>query len=253
MSFNVGADAYDRFMGRYSVPLAPKLADLAGVEAGQNVLDVGCGPGALTTELVGRLGAESVSAVDPSESFVAAARERHPGVTVERAGAEDLPFGAQEFDAALAQLVVHFMADPVAGLREMARVTRKDGIVAASVWDHSPGGRGVLSLFWDAVLELDPGAKDESQLPGSAEGDLTRLFQEAGLQEIEEAVLTIGVEHPSFDDWWEPYTLGVGPAGQYTAGLDPERLAELRDRCREKLPQAPFVMEAGAWAAKGRA
>ena len=92
MTFTVAAEAYDRFMGRYSVPLAPQLADLAGVAAGQRVLDVGCGPGALTTELVARLGPASVSAVDPSEPFVAAARERHPGVSVQRAAAEELPF-----------------------------------------------------------------------------------------------------------------------------------------------------------------
>src|SRR5688500_12580682 len=120
-------------MGRYSVPLAPQLADLAKVSAGQRVLDVGCGPGALTAELVTRLGPDAVSAVDPSEPFVAAARERHPGVNVQRAAVEELPFEDRAFDAALAQLVVHFMANPVAGLREMARVTRPDGVVAACV------------------------------------------------------------------------------------------------------------------------
>ena len=143
-------------MGRYSVPLAPQLADYAGVAAGQRVLDVGSGPGALTTELVARLGADAVSAVDPSEPFVAAAKERHPGVDVRRSAAEQLPFDDREFDAALAQLVVHFMADPVAGLREMARVTRERGVVAACVWDHG-GGQGPLSTFWEAARELDPG------------------------------------------------------------------------------------------------
>src|SRR4051812_9629572 len=128
MSFAVAPDAYDRFMGRYSVPLAPKLADFASVAAGQRALDVGCGPGALTAELVSRLGAAAVSAVDPSEPFVAAARERHSGVSVQRAAAEELPFEDEAFDAALAQLVVHFMTDPVAGLRELARVTRVDGV-----------------------------------------------------------------------------------------------------------------------------
>jgi len=143
VSFAVGADAYDRFMGRYSVPLASQLADFAGVAAGQRVLDVGCGPGALTTELVGRLGPAAVAAVDPSEPFVAAARERHAGVTVRRATAEELPFADHEFDAALAQLVVHFMADPVAGLSEMARVTRERGVAGACAWEHA-GGQGPL-------------------------------------------------------------------------------------------------------------
>ena len=250
MTFAVGADAYDRFMGRYSVPLASEFADFAGVSAGQRVLDVGCGPGALTAELVERLGAGAVSAVDPSESFVAAARERHAGVSVQRAAAEQLPFEDEEFDAALAQLVVHFMADPVAGLREMARVTRKDGVVAACVWDHA-GGRGPLSIFWEAARELDPEAADESQLPGSREGHLTELFEVAGLRGVEESALTVRVEHPTFEDWWEPFTLGVGPAGAFVVSLDAERRAELRDLCREKLPTAPFVPPGRAWVARG--
>jgi SAM-dependent methyltransferase len=250
MSFAVGAEAYDRFMGRYSVPLAPQLADFAAVAAGQRVLDVGCGPGALTAELVGRLGPGVVSAVDPSESFVAAARERHPGVNVERAAAEQLPFGDHEFDAALAQLVVHFMADPVLGLREMARVTRGHGVVAACVWDHA-GGQGPLSLFWEAAHELDPDLEDESQLAGSREGHLAQLFQAAALHEIEESALSVTVEHPSFEDWWEPYTLGVGPAGGYAAGLDPKRQAQLGELCRARLPEAPFALTARAWAARG--
>src|SRR5438874_3050361 len=197
-------------MGRYSVPLAPQLADFASVAAGQRVLDVGCGPGALTGELVRRLGPAAVSAVDPSEPFVAAVEERYPGVSVRRAAAEQLPFGDQAFDAALAQLVVHFMADPVGGLREMARVTRKHGVVAACVWDHG-GGHGPLSPFWEAARALDPGVEDESQRAGTREGDLARLFQAAGLHEIEESVLAVSVEHPTFEEWWEPFTLGVGP------------------------------------------
>src|SRR6266511_2696536 len=165
MSFTVSADAYDRFMGRYSLLLSPQLADLAGVRDGQRVLDVGCGPGALTAELVRRLGPAAVAAVDPSQPFVVAARARYPGVTVLQASAEQLPFPDRTFDAALAQLVVHFMADPVLGLTEMARVTRPDGVVAACVWDHA-GGQGPLSLFWQAARELDPEVDDESMLAG---------------------------------------------------------------------------------------
>ena len=240
-------------MGRYSVLLGPQLADLAAVVAGQRVLDVGCGPGALVTELVTRLGPAAVTAVDPSEPFVAAARERHPGVTVERASAEDLPFPDDAFDAALAQLVVHFMADPVAGLREMARVTREHGVVAACVWDHARGGKGPLRLFWEAARELDPAVDDESTLAGSRAGDLTELFEAAGLRDIEETHLTVSVEHPTFEDWWQPYTLGVGPAGSHAAGLDSERQAQLRELCRERLPAAPFVLTARAWAARGLA
>jgi SAM-dependent methyltransferase len=252
VSFAVGADAYDRFMGRYSMPLASLLADFAGVAGGQRVLDVGCGPGALTTELVARLGPASVAAVDPSEPFVAAARERHPGVEVQCAAAEELPFATDEFDAALAQLVVQFMADPVAGLREMARVTRKDGVVAACVWDHA-GGQGPLSLFWEAARELDPDVEDESERAGTREGHLAELFEGAGLREIAESVLSVHVEHPSFEDWWEPFTLAVGPAGAFVAGLDADGRARLRERCRELLPAAPFVPSARAWAARGLA
>jgi SAM-dependent methyltransferase len=252
MFFAVAADAYDRFMGRYSSPLAPVFADFAHVSAGQTVLDVGCGPGALTEELVRRVGASAVTAVDPSEPFVAAVEERHPDVTVRLARAEQLPFEDSSFDAALAQLVVHFMRDPVAGLREMGRVARDDGVVAASVWDHG-SGRGPLSVYWEAVRELDPGARDESDLAGARAGSLTALFEQAGLREVEETVLSVSVEHSTFEEWWEPYTLGVGPAGAYVAGLDPEGQAALRERCRARLPEPPFVIEARAWVARGRA
>jgi len=252
VSFTVPAEAYDRFMGRYSIPLAPRFAALADVVVGQRVLDVGCGPGALTTELVRLLGPAAVTAVDPSEPFVAVARERHPGVSVERASAEHLPLPDDAFDAALAQLVVHFMADPVTGLREMARVTRAHGVVAACVWDHA-GGQGPLSLFWDAARELDPDVEDESELAGAQEGHLTELFDTAGLREIQETHLAVSAEHPTFEDWWEPFELGVGPAGDYAAHLDTERKAQLRERCRERLPAAPFVVTARAWAARGLA
>jgi SAM-dependent methyltransferase len=250
MSFSAGADAYDRFMGRYSGPLAPRLADFAGIAAGRKVLDVGCGPGALTAELVARLGADAVTAVDPTEPFVAAARGRHPGVDVRRAAAEDLPFADGEFDAALAQLVVHFMADPVAGLREMARVTRPGGVVAACVWDHA-GGQGPLSAYWEAVRALDPGAEDERGLAGAREGEMARLLRAAGLRDVEEDALSVAVEHPTFEEWWEPFTLGIGPAGRYVTGLDEPRRDRLRERCREMLPAAPFVLSARAWTARG--
>jgi SAM-dependent methyltransferase len=251
VTFDVAADAYDRFMGRYSVPLAPRFLDFARLEDHRPVLDVGCGPGALTAELVGRLGAGGVSAVDPSEPFVAAARQRHPGVDVRRAAAEELPFEDGAFGAALAQLVVHFMADPVAGLRELARVTRAGGVVAACVWDHG-GGQGPLSVFWEAARELDPEVADESRLAGARQGHLTELFEAAGLRELEETGVTVEVLHPTFEDWWEPFTLGVGPAGAHAAGLDPAGRDRLRERCREKLPAPPFVVAARAWAARGR-
>jgi SAM-dependent methyltransferase len=250
VSFAVRADYYDRFMGRYSVQLGPQLADFAGVAPGQRVLDVGCGPGALTGELVERLGAGAVAAVDPSEPFVAAARERHPGVDVRQASAEQLPFADGAFDAALAQLVVHFMSDPVAGLREMARVTRRGGVVAACVWDHA-GGRGPLTPLWEAAHQLDPDVEDESRLAGAREGHLVELFAAGGLRDVENDVVVASVEYASFEDWWQPFELGVGPAGAYVARLDGDRRTALRDRCRELLGEAPFTVHARAWAARG--
>ncbi len=250
MNFTVDPAAYDRFMGRYSLLLAPQLADLAAVSAGQRVLDVGCGPGALTGELVERLGAEAVSAVDPSEPFVAAVEARHPGVDVRRAAAEQLPFGDAKFDATLAQQVVHLMKNHKGGVDEMVRVTRKRGVLAASVWDYA-GGRGPISALWDAARELDPEVVDESHLAGVREGHLAELFEAAGLQEVEEVAHSISVKHSSFEEWWEPFTLGVGPAGSYVAGLDPARRAQLRERCHDQLPTAPFLLTAYAWAARG--
>jgi SAM-dependent methyltransferase len=252
VSFAVRPDAYDRFMGRYSIPLAPVFADFAGVTAPQRALDVGCGPGALTTELVARLGADAVTAVDPSESFVTAARQRHPLVVVQRAGAEQLPFEPHAFDVSVAQLVVHFMADPVRGLAEMRRVTRPGGVVAACVWDHASGG-GPLSAFWEAVQRLDPDAPGEGDLAGTREGHLAQLLLSAGVHDVEPALLSVRVEHQTFDEWWEPYTLGVGPAGAYTATLDDAGRERLREECRRALPDAPFTVTAGAWAARGLA
>jgi SAM-dependent methyltransferase len=252
VTFAVAADSYDKFMGRYSTLLAPQFADLAGVGVGQRVIDVGCGPGALTTELVERVGASNVAAVDPSESFVAAARERHPGVDVQEAPAETLPFPDGMFDAALAQLVVHFMADPVQGLTEMGRVTRAGGMVAACVWDHA-GEQTPLAPFWRAVHELDPDEEGERNLAGGREGHLEELFHEAELREIEETALPIRIEHATFEEWWEPFTLGVGPAGAYLVGLEPEQQDQLRERIREQLPEAPFTLPARAWAARGLA
>ena len=248
--FAVAAESYDRFMGKFSEPLAPALCDFTGVDSGR-VLDVGCGPGALTAELVRRLGAEGVAAIDPSEPFVEAARDRHPGVDVRLGPAESLPFADAEFDAAIAQLVVHFMADPVGGLREMARVTRSGGVVAACVWDHA-GGRGPLSPFWSAVRDLDPGAEDESRLPGARQGHLLELFSAAGLTEIEGSTLSVAVAHASFDDWWEPFTLGVGPTGAYLARVDELTRERVREHCRQVVGEAP-VITADAWAARGHA
>jgi SAM-dependent methyltransferase len=251
VTFHVTADAYDRFMGRYSEPLADGFLELTEVRAGHRAVDVGCGPGALTARLVARLGEPAVAAVDPSPPFVAAAAERFPGVDVRTGTAEELPFSDGSFDLAAAQLVVHFMADPVQGLREMGRVVRPSGTVAACVWDHAGGG-SPLSLFWEAAHELDPTVRDEAGLPGAREGHLAELSRTAGLQDVDSGSLSVTVSFSTFDEWWEPFTLGVGPAGAHVARLDQPARSALRDICEQRLPTPPFDVVATAWWVRAR-
>jgi SAM-dependent methyltransferase len=251
MSFEVSADAYGRFMGRYSEQLAVQLADSAGLAAGQRALDVGCGPGALTAQLVERLGVDQVDAVDPSPPFVEAARSRFPGLDVHLGAAEKLPFADDTFDVALAQLVVHFMADPVAGLREMGRVTRPGGLVAACVWDLA-GHRSPLSTFWSVVREIDPTATTESGLAGARSGQLVELAAAAGLADPVDSTLAVTVTYTDFDEWWEPYLLGVGPSGGYLAAASEARRGGIRERCRKFLGDGPFDVVAHAWCVHAR-
>jgi SAM-dependent methyltransferase len=248
----LAADAYGRFMGRYSEPLADQFLDWAGVQPGYRVLDVGAGPGALTARLVERVGAANVRALDPAPPFVAALRERCPGVEVLQGAAESIPVADGAVDAALAQLVVHFMTDPVAGLREMARVTVPGGVVAVSVWDVS-GGRAPMSHFLRAVRGTGAGAPETPGQQGTREGQLPEVATAAGLRAVESGELTVEVHYDTFEEWWEPYTLGVGPAGDHVAGLDDAGREALRERCREVLPAAPFDIRATAWCARGRA
>ena len=252
MSFEVAADAYGRFMGRFSESLAAGFADLAHVDSGQRVLDVGAGPGALSAEVARRVGEAQVAAVDPSPPFLSALRARLPAADVRSGTAEHLPHADDTFDATLAQLVVHFMSDPVAGLREMARVTVPGGVVAACVWDHD-GGRSPLSTCWDAVRALDPGAVDEAGLPGARAGHLAQVFAAAGLGAVEESELTVASTFASFEEWWEPYSFGIGPLGEYVAGLGDARRERLRSLCAGVLGPAPFTVRATAWAVRARA
>lgn len=252
MAFEVAGDAYGRFMGRYSEPLAARLVEWLSPPTTATALDVGCGPGALTAVLVDRYGSARVHAVDPSPPFRAAVQERLPGVDVREASAANLPWSDDEFDLTVASLVVHFMPDPVAGLAEMRRVTKPGGLVAATVWDLA-GQRAPVSLVRLAALDLDPDAPGEEHLPGAQRGQLAHYFVEAGLTDIEETELEVGVTYGAFDEWWEPNTLGVGPAGDYVRSLAPDRRERLRERCRERTGAAPFEIRGSAWAVSGRA
>lgn len=250
MSFDVAAEAYDSFMGRYSRPLAVFFAESARLPAAGRALDVGCGPGALTEELARRYGETEVAGVDPSESFVSAAATRHPWADIRHGVAENLPFDDDTFDAALASLVVHFMTDAEAGVREMVRVTRSGGVVAACVWDFA-GGRAPQSLFFAALGSVVTGIDDESERIGARSGELGDLLRAAGCTDVEESELVVSVDYASFDDWWTPYTLGVSPAGQQLEALPELEREEVRARCAELLPSGPFTIAATAWCARG--
>ncbi|SUE15294.1 methyltransferase [Rhodococcus gordoniae] len=250
MQFAAPADQYDRFMGRYAPTLAPALADAAGVTAGRRVCDVGCGPGGLARELVARVGAANVAAIDPAPQFAAACRDIAPEIDVRVGVAEHLPWTEGEFDSTMACLVLGFMSDPEEGVREMARVTRPGGTVAACMWDTTAGGMTMLRIFWTAVGTVDPHAPGETTMAGTAEGDIAERFRRAGLTETVDGALSARAEYADFDDFWEPFTFGIGPAGRYLATLpDRQRLA-VRDACRAALPSGSFSLDARAWYAR---
>lgn len=255
-TFRTSAEAYDRHVGRYTGELARAVCDAAGVRPDQRAVDVGCGPGALAAELVSRLGAENVAAADPSPPFADACRRRLPGVRVEDASAERLPFEDGAFDHALAQLVVNFMTDPLAGVREMARVTRPGGTVAAAVWDYA-GEMTLLRRFWDAAIALDPAASGQDEancMPFCTPDELSGLWAEAGLAAVAVAVAVVGADYDGFDDLWRPLESGVGPSGAYVAALAPGQRAALRDELQRRLgvTGAPFGLTARGWIVTGR-
>ncbi len=230
-TFRTRAAAYDRHVGRYTDELADRLIEVAGIVAGQRALDVGCGPGALTRALAARLGARSVAAVDPSVPFAGACRERVPGADVRVSAAERLPFDDDAFDAVLSQLVVNFMTDARAGVREMRRVARPGATVAACVWDYADG-MTLLRRFWDAALSVDPQgapAHDEGRvMPYCTRAELEELWRGEGLEEVASGELHATARYRDFEELWAPLEDGVAPSGAYAVALDPERRAALR-------------------------
>jgi SAM-dependent methyltransferase len=255
-TFHASADAYDRLVGRYAPQLAVALADFAGIQPGTSALDVGCGPGALAAELVQRLGAPMVHAVDPSQPFVDACRMRLPGVDVVLAPAEDLPFGSGTFDAVLSQLVVNFMRDPRAGVREMVRVARPGATVAACVWDYA-GEMTLLRAFWDAAREVDPeraaGADEGVVMPWCGDGELADLWREVGLGGVRHGALRVSAAYTGFEDLWSPFLTGIAPSGAFCRSLDETRRAALREHLRRRLDAGDdaFELAARAWAVAG--
>lgn len=253
-TFTVDGDAYDAFMGRYSIGLSGAFASECGIEAGHTALDVGCGPGGLTGVLVGRLGAPSVSACDPSPSFVAACRARHPGVDVRTGRAEDLPFETAAFDHAVAQLVLHFVSRPERAAAEMARVVSAGGSVGGCVWDFDRGME-MLRAFWDAATALDPEAPDEARtLRFGRSGEIAELLDDAGLTEVREFTIETSSTYTDFDELWSGLLAGVGPAGAFCVSLDADRRARLRTILFERVgsPTGAFSLAALARGAVGR-
>lgn len=246
------AGGYELLMGRFLPTLAPAFADAAGVTAGQDVLDVGCGPGGLTAELAARVGAEHVDAIDPSGPFVAACLERVPGARVVEGTAEDLPYPAHRFDATLASLVVGFMTDPRRGVEEMARVTRAGGVVALCFWDVRR--MQALGRFWRAAREAIGAAPADRSLVGAKPGDLEGLLADAGLVDIRSGEIEAVGRYRDLDDLWSGYTAGIGPIGQYVGGLTDAERERIREAVGASLddPGAPFELPAVAWFAVGR-
>jgi SAM-dependent methyltransferase len=251
MTFAVSGDAYDNFMGRYSVPLAPMFADWAGVEPGQTALDVGCGSGILTQELAARLGPAAVSAIDPSP-LVEACMVRVPDADVRKGAAEDLPWPDGTFDAALAQLVIHFLDDPVAGIVEMRRVVRGDGVVAASSWNFPE--MQLLDTFWKSVRQVEPGVEGE-RFPYNTPEGMGGLGRDAGLADVETTSLDVENRYESFEELWSSFMQGVGPGGEYLLGMPRQKQDAVRDEYFRRIdePAGAFTLTASASAVRGRA
>jgi SAM-dependent methyltransferase len=254
--FQKPAAAYDRFVGRYGAVLAGATIARVHLRAKWRALDVGCGPGALASALADALGSERVAAVDPSEPFVLACSERVPGADVRVASADHLPFEEGVFSATLSQLVLNFLPDPAAALREMSRVTTPGGMIAATVWDYG-GEMTMLRAFWDAAKDVDPdnaGPFDEGErMPYCKPDELEQLWRHSGLIDVETDAISVTADYEDFEDLWTPFTTGIGPAGAYVSSLSEAGREALSEAYRDRLgsPEGAFELTARAWLARG--
>ena len=238
--------AYDAFMGRYSRRLAPVFADFAGLAAGSSVADVGAGTGALAGELVAR--GLQVAAADPSPQFVGAIRERLPQVDAHVAPAEELPWNDESFDASLAQLVVAFMRDASAGVREMRRIVRSGGTVAVCMWDRQ--GMELLAAVARAREALaSPGQLSDVRYRTREE--IESLFGD-GFSDVYAELIETDGSYTGFDEFWSALSGGAGPAGAWLATLEGEQREAARTELRRQLgePDGPFTLRAKAWAVR---
>lgn len=253
------AEAYNRFMGRWSQLVAPLLADFAGAPDAGQVLDVGSGTGMLALEIAKRKPAIRVTGIDPSKEYVDYATSRNPSpdrIHFEVGDAQDLHFGDKTFVACLSLLVFNFIPDPAKALRELRRVSRPEGRISAAVWDY--GERmGMLRAFWDTAVSIDTNAeeRDEKHMPLCRAGELSKLWKQHGFENVEEKPLEITMKFASFADYWDPFLLGQGPAGAYVRSVAPGRLQALRSALKQRLSPSsesqPFSLPARVWAVRG--
>ncbi len=254
-----GADDYEWYVGRWSRAVAQRFLGWLDVDPASRWIDVGCGTGALTSRIVADSRPAAVLAVDPSADFIARAQEAvaDERVTFAVGSADALPAPDTSVDAVVSGLVLTFVPDADAALREAVRVARPGGRVAAYVWDYA-GRMDLMRHFWDAAAAVDPAAaeKDEGRRFSLANPtQLERLWSGGGLEDVAVTAIDVPTVFRDFDDYWGPFLTGVGAAPAYAASLDPERLAAVRERLRSTLPTAPsgtISLIARAWAVRGR-